>query len=111
MGIRRQPFLPGSPRCRDGRAKPPAQGGSQERTRAAARALLKGGWSASHTQPQVPTGSSTVAGCYHELKSPKPRLGFFLATGTVALVDGSSSATRFLGGTANTSCRVPVGPQ
>lgn len=34
---------------------------------------------------------------YHELKSVKPRLGFFLATETAALVDGSSSATRFLG--------------
>lgn len=34
--------------------------------------------------------------CYQELKSPKPRLGFFLAMGTAVLVDGSSSAARFL---------------
>ncbi|KAK2121173.1 hypothetical protein P7K49_002559 [Saguinus oedipus] len=32
-----------------------------------------------------------------ELKSAKPRLGFFLDVGTVALVEGSSSAARFLG--------------
>ena len=51
------------------------------------------------------------SGCYHELKSSKPRLGFFLATGTAVLVDGSSSATRFLGGTADMSCHVPMGPQ
>lgn len=82
---------------RQGWARPSTHGGSQERTRAAARALLKGGRSTLRTQPRVPTGSSTVAGCYHELKSPKPRLGFFLATGTAALLDGSSSATRFLG--------------
>lgn len=107
-GIRRRPEARDG---RQGRAKPPAQGGSQERTRAAARALLKGRQSAPRTQPRVPTGSSTAAGCYHELKSPKPRLGFFLATGTAALVDGSSSATRFLGGTVNTSCHVPTGPQ
>lgn len=46
---------------RQGQAKPPAQGGSQERTRAAARALLKGGRSAPCTQPRVPTRSSAAA--------------------------------------------------
>ena len=81
---------------RQGWARPPAHGGSQERTRAAAGALLKGRRSTLRTQPRVPTGSSTVAGCYHELKSPKPRLGCFLATGAAALLDGGSSATRFL---------------
>lgn len=35
--------------------------------------------------------------CYQELKSPKPRLGLFLAVGKVAvLVEGSSSAARFV---------------
>lgn len=34
--------------------------------------------------------------CYQELKSPKYQLGFFLATGTAVLVDGSSSATCFM---------------
>lgn len=33
---------------------------------------------------------------YQELKSPKPRLGFFFAAVAAMLVDGSSSATRFL---------------
>lgn len=42
-------------------------------------------------------GSEQQACCYHVLKSLKPPLGFFLATGTAALVDGSSSAPRFLG--------------
>lgn len=47
-------------------------------------------------QHSSPTGSERQA-CYHELKSLKPPLGFFLAVGTAALVDGSSSAARFLG--------------
>jgi len=45
------------------------------------------------------SGAGSHAGtgcCYHELKSPKPRLGFFLATGTAVLVEGSSSAARFV---------------
>lgn len=42
-------------------------------------------------------GSEQQACGYHVLKSLKPPLGFFLATGTAALVDGSSSAPRFLG--------------
>lgn len=37
-----------------------------------------------------------VGCCYQELKSPKPQLDFFLATGAAVLVDGSSSATRFV---------------
>lgn len=47
---------------RQGRAKPPAQGGSQERTRAAARALLKEGRAVGPcTQPRVPTRSGAAA--------------------------------------------------
>lgn len=41
-------------------------------------------------------GGSERQACYHELKSLKPPLGFFLATGTAVLVDGSSSAARFV---------------
>lgn len=44
---------------------------------------------------RAPTGVQRWA-CYHELKSPKPRLGCFLATGTAVVVDCSSSATRFV---------------
>lgn len=52
------------------------------------------------------------ARCYHELKSPKPRLGLFLAPGAAALVDASSSATRFLGKAAAGSIAAWVpGPQ
>lgn len=46
--------------------------------------------------PDPPGDPEGQTCCYHELKSPKPRLGFFLATGTAVLVEGSSSATRFL---------------
>lgn len=57
-------------------------------------------------------GPEQQACCYHELKSPKPRLGFFLATGTAVLVDGSSSATRFLGRKEpDSSCRGGPRPQ
>lgn len=51
------------------------------------------------TQDPTLSPSETPEGqtrCYHELKSPKPRLGFFLATGAAVLVEGSSSAARFL---------------
>ena len=72
---------------------------------------LKGQTTQGHS-PSPYQNPERPACCYHELKSPKPRLGFFLATGTAALVEGSSSATRFLGReAADKSCHAGTRPR
>lgn len=53
-------------------------------------------WLEAHSPASLPGSLRPACCCYQELKSPKPRLGLFLAVEVAVLVDGSSSAARFL---------------